>query len=139
MENEDENEGVQMIVIRKVSVREGTKQGDTHEFVREVGSGGVVETVVGARVMEEGMLVHVTGGTSGFCSTPSFIFVAPLSHVNSTHPCPPLSSPSKTKTSLIIPPYSNRHPSHTTLHFQHLQLHHIIEEIIALGTHSGTW
>ncbi|KAK7367750.1 hypothetical protein VNO80_09768 [Phaseolus coccineus] len=45
--------------MRKVSVREGTKQGDTHEFVREVGSGGVVETVVGARVMEEGMLVHV--------------------------------------------------------------------------------
>ncbi|KAL9276531.1 hypothetical protein ACSQ67_025914 [Phaseolus vulgaris] len=70
-----------MIVMRKVSVREGTKQGDTHEFVREVGSGGVVETVVGARVMEEGMLVHVTGGTSGFCSTPSFIFVAPLSHL----------------------------------------------------------
>lgn len=86
---ENEKEGVQMIVMRKVLVREGTKEGDTHEFVRGVGPGVEVETVVGARVMEEAMLVHVSWGSSGFCSTPSFIFVDPLSHVNSTHPCPP--------------------------------------------------
>jgi len=67
---ENENEGVQMIVMRKVLVPEGTKQGDTHEFVREVGPAVVVETVVGARVMEEAMLVHVSWSSSGFCSTP---------------------------------------------------------------------
>ncbi|KAG2375800.1 uncharacterized protein HKW66_Vig0160460 [Vigna angularis] len=56
---ENEKEGVQMIVMRKVLVREGTKEGDTHEFVREVGPAVEVEAVVGARVMEEAMLVHV--------------------------------------------------------------------------------
>ncbi|CAJ1928608.1 unnamed protein product [Sphenostylis stenocarpa] len=48
-----------MIVMRKVLVCEGTGQGDTHELVREVGPGVEVEMVVGARVIEEAMLVHV--------------------------------------------------------------------------------